>query len=226
MANVSTLTREQALMLMTSSGVVGGFPAMQPDFLGGTTNNGPVYLIGRDIGSGTRIGVFKDIGFTGTPRQWATNSLGALVLASQTAGSNGVVANANGYSSGGTLCKVAAGLAANNVIGYAGEPDASSGNGIFTNNWLSFEGVFPTHATVANGTYPIWCYEHIYARFGSLSANQSAVFNALVAALTAPAYQHPVSDNVFTTNAVALNQMKVKRGVDGGSFTTTPVAGF
>ena len=225
MTGVTNITKEQTIMLMNSSGVIAGFDSMKPDFLGGTTNGGPVYFLGRDAGSGTRIEVLKCVGFTGIPRQYATNSLGALVNSTLTSGSNGVAVGGNGYSSGGTLCKVVAGITANNCIGYAGESDASSGNGITTGEWLSYEGIFPTHDAVANGRYPIWGYEHLLARAGSLSANQAAIKDAFVAAMTNPGYQ-ATNNTVFRPNAVALGEMKVKRGVDGGSFTTTPVAGF
>lgn len=227
MAGVTNLTRQQAIMLMTSSGTVGGFDAMKPDFLGGTTNGGPVYLLGRDIGSGTRIGTFKNIGFSGTPRQWATNAPNSMVLATAVAGlsGSGVSAGQNGFSSGGTLCKVAAGLTTVNAIGYSAEADASSGNGITTNNWLTYEGVYPSHEEVAAGRYGIWFYYHLYARAGSLNANQQAIKDALVAVMTNPDYQS-TNTTVFRPNAVALGEMKVKRGVDGGSFTTTPTAGF
>ena len=40
MTGVTNLTKEQAIMLMSSSGIIAGSDAMNPDFLGGTTNGG------------------------------------------------------------------------------------------------------------------------------------------------------------------------------------------
>jgi hypothetical protein len=78
---------------------------------------------------------------------------------------------------------------------------------------------------VANGLYPIWCYYHTYMRSGTDTGNNGAVFNALAAAIADPTFQ-ATNEVVFRANAVALGEMKVKRGVDGGSFTTTPAAGW
>src|SRR5262249_24500853 len=70
LTGVNNITREQAYLLMTASGVQGGFDGMPATFLGGSST-APVYLIGRDSGSGTRISVHKDIGFNLTPFLWA-----------------------------------------------------------------------------------------------------------------------------------------------------------
>src|ERR1051326_7945982 len=74
LTGITNITREQAVLLMTASGV-GGMPAT---FLGGASAN-PVYMIGRDSGSGTRITVEKDIRFVGTPILWTTNGAGAYI---------------------------------------------------------------------------------------------------------------------------------------------------
>src|SRR6266581_4794398 len=110
---ITNITREQAVLLMSSSGIITnagqqvfGMPA---SFLAGSSTN-PVYLTGRDSGSGTRISVHKDIGYTGTsPRLWGLDGLGNLVLT-------------NGYSSGGTERTVIANNAS--VIGYLGVADS------------------------------------------------------------------------------------------------------
>jgi len=227
MGPVTNITKEQAVMLMSSSGTLpNGTPAMPSTFIGGSST-APVYLFGRDIGSGTRISVFKDIGFTGTPRQWTTNGA-ALVLAQTVAGFPGSGINTNafgdpldGFSSGGTLAKVVNGITTFNCVGYAGESDA---NTVGTANWISYEGISCTHSNVSAGLYPIWGYEHIYARAGSLNANKTAILAKIVAAMADPTYQ--ATDSTFRGAAIALGEMKVKRGVDGGSFTTTPAAGF
>jgi len=73
MAGVNNVTRDQALLLMTASG---GMPAT---YLGGTSPD-PIYLIGRDSGSGTRISVEKDIGFVGSPLLWGTDGSGNYII--------------------------------------------------------------------------------------------------------------------------------------------------
>src|SRR5204863_3614786 len=47
MTGVSNITRDQAVLLMTASGVLGGFPGMPATYLGGSSSN-PIYMIGRD----------------------------------------------------------------------------------------------------------------------------------------------------------------------------------
>ena len=234
MANVTNITKEQAVMLMSSSGTTpGGLRGMPASFLGGADTN-VVYLFGRDIGSGTRVGVTKCIGFTSTPRQWATNGTGGIVLASSIAGSVNIPATditgnpGDGFASGGNLVKALTGNTTGfNIIGYAGEADAGStpANGASQANWLSYEGVFPTHASVAAGAYPIWCYESTYMRAGQNTGSKGAIFNKLNA-LMADATWQATDNTVFRPNAVALNEMTVKRGTDGGSFTTTTTAGW
>src|SRR6266567_1701206 len=103
LSGIVSITREQAVLLFTASGE-GGMPAT---FLGGSSSN-PVYLIGRDPGSGTRITVHKDVGFNGNPLYWATNGAGTYVVT-------------NGYSSGGLQRGTIA--AKSDAIGYLGRAD-------------------------------------------------------------------------------------------------------
>lgn len=196
LAGVTNITRDQAVLLMTASGN-GGMPA---SFLGGASAN-PVYLIGRDSGSGTRISVEKDIGFIGTPLLWATNGAGVLITT-------------NGYSSGGNVRQVVAGTA--NTIGYLGLADLASIAASATA--LSYNGVPFSVANVANGSYAIWGYQHLVNRVGGLSANQALVRDALIAAITDPAFQtgNALYNAAFVPNAA----MQVERGADGGTITS------
>lgn len=201
LAGVRNLTREQAYLLLTASGTIGGIPGMPASYLGGTGPNAdnPIYLIGRDSGSGTRITVHKVIGFNSTPTLWATNGAGAYVLT-------------NGYSSGGQQRNVIKGKP--DAIGYLGLADYAT---IAANaSLLSYNGVAFSEAAVANGAYALWGYEHIVNRAGGLSANQIAVRNALIAAIKDPVYQ---STPIYTNSFVRLDQMNVERGADGGPIT-------
>ena len=51
LAGVTNITREQAVLLCSDSGVQGGFNGMPATFLGGSSAN-PVYWVNRDPGSG------------------------------------------------------------------------------------------------------------------------------------------------------------------------------
>ena len=199
MTGVTNITREQAVLLMNSSGVIGGNAGMPATYLGGTSPN-PVYLIGRDSGSGTRISVHKVIGYNSNPVLWATNGAGTYVLT-------------NGYPSGGNQRDVIKGKA--DAIGYLGLPDFINIQASATR--LSYQGVPFTAAAVATGSYSLWGYEHLVNRAGGLSANQLLVKNALVSAITDPVYQSTVP--AYNDNFVSVSEMQVERGADGGPIT-------
>jgi phosphate transport system substrate-binding protein len=194
LTGIANITREQAVLLMTASGD-GGMPAT---FLGGSSPN-PVYMIGRDSGSGTRITVEKDIRFVGTPTLWTTNGAGAYVQHA-------------GHSSGGTERNVIA--AKSDAIGYLGRADLTAIQA--SASAISFEGVAYTAANVQNGAYALWGYEHIYSRAGGLSANQALIKGALVAAITDATFQS--SNPLYTVSFEQLIQMHVGRGADGGDI--------
>jgi len=201
---ITNITREQALLLMSASGVVTNgtqiIPGMPASFLGGKSSD-PVYLTGRDSGSGTRITTQKDIGYTGaSPRLWGLDLGGNLVLT-------------NGYSSGGTERAVIANNP--NVIGYLGLADA--GAIAATASSISYEGVAFSVQAVQNGQYPFWGYEHFVNRKG-LSANQQSIRDALVAAIKDPGFQ--TTNPLYTGNFVDQANMHVRRGTDGGTITS------
>jgi len=196
LTGITTITREQAVLLMTASGP-GGMPAT---FLGGSSGS-PVFLTGRDSGSGTRITIHKDIGFSGSPTLWGLSG-GNLVIT-------------NGYSSGGNERVVIA--ATNNVIGYLGLADAAAIAS--TAHAIAYEGVTYSASSVQNGNYPLWGYEHLVNRTSMDSdANKIAVRNKLVAAITDQTYQ--TTNPNYTANFVDQNAMHVQRGTDGGTITS------
>ncbi len=195
LSGIVNITREQAVLLFTASGE-GGMPAT---YLGGSSSN-PVYLIGRDPGSGTRITVHKDVGFNSLPTYWATNGAGMYV-------------QTNGYSSGGLQRGTIA--AKSDAIGYLGRADLLVVSASVSA--ISYEGVAFSPAAVTSGKYPIWGYEHIVNRAGGLSANQVSVRNALIAAITDAAFQ---ATPVYSDNFVSLSDMEVERGTDGGTITS------
>lgn len=204
LAGITNLTREQAVLLMTASGVATNgtqlVPGLPASYLGGN-NNSPIYMTGRDSGSGTRITTQRCIGFTGNPVLWATNASGGYF-------------QYTGYSSGGLERYVIASKP--DAIGYLGLGDVAAISAAATP--ISYEGVAFSPAAVANGSYALWGYEHIVNRAGGLSANQQAIRDALKAAITKPAYQ--TTDPNYTNNFVDLQEMQVERGDDGGTITS------
>lgn len=202
---IHNITRDQALLLMTASGSIGGFPGMPHTFLGGSTTNA-VYLVGRDSGSGTRISIERDINFVGSPSLWQTDANGAA----------GTLIASAGYASGGTVGSCVANNA--DTIGYLGIADFTSK--LLTpakGNKLTYNGVAHSDANVENGSYALWGYEHVVNRAGALSANQQLVWNVIKAACQDDTWQHTVT---YTGNFVPLADMQVERGTDGGTITS------
>jgi hypothetical protein len=199
LAGVTNITRDQAVLLMTASGNT-GLPGMPATYLGGTSTD-PVYMIGRDSGSGTRIVTEKCIGFSGSPLLWATNAAGQYVVSA-------------GYSSGSNVRALLNGKT--DAIGYLGLADyaAISANA----KALSYNGVPYSSANVANGSYALWGYVHLVHRAGGLSANQLALFTDLKNAIVDPVYQS--TSPTYTNAFVNVSGMRVQRGADGGVITS------
>ena len=195
LTGVNNITRDQAVLFMTASGA-GGMPA---SYLGGSTADN-VYLIGRDSGSGTRITVEKCIKFVGTPVLWGTNGAGAYITT-------------GGLSSGGLVRSIVG--SKGDAIGYLSRADYLPIAA--TTTILNYDGVVFSPANVASGGYAIWGYEHIVNRAGGLSANQGLVRDALIAAITDATYQ---TTAIYANNFVALADMHVERGADGGTITS------
>ncbi len=189
---ITNITTDQVALLMTASG------AMPASFLGGANNN-PVYLVGRDAESGTRIVTFKSVGFPGEPVQWAK--------------SGGVWITTNGFASSSI---VRSQVNANpDAVGYMVATDALAiaGNA----RMLTYNGVPYNTANVLNGSYAIWGYEQAAARAG-IGANQKTVFQALVAAITDPVYQ--TTNPNYVGKYEVISQMQVERGGDGAVITS------
>jgi len=249
-AGLTNITRETAKLLLTTSGNQDGTSAGMPaNYIGGSNTN-LIWLFGRDIGSGTRITTFATVGFAGQPTQYAVNSSGQYVLASDIAGQvfaisgNGITVGstafvktnttlgspANGYAldgfdSGGNLVTVL--NQATNVIGYAGLPDSiSSGNGYQSGspNLLTFQGVAPSPANVESGAYPFWSYEHLLS-VGNVNgdANKQLVKASLLGTIASSNFQYTDANyynNGSNPQAARLAYMQVQRSVDGGPITT------
>ena len=195
LTGVTNITQAQANLLMVASGT-GGMPA---SFLGGNNNN-PVYFIGRDSGSGTRITAEKCTGFVGSPLMWATNVGGAYIVT-------------NGFSSGGLVRGVV--NAKSDAIGIMSYSDyaAISNNAAI----LPFNGIAFSHTNVTVGQYSIWGYQHLVNKVG-LSGTKATVRDALISAISNPGFQG--TNTLYNVGFTAFSEMHVERGSDGGTITS------
>lgn len=201
MSSINNMTREQGVLLMTASGTIGGLPGMPQSYLGGGSSD-PIYLTGRDSGSGTRITAQKVLGFTGTPTLWGISA------------TDGSLVQTNGYSSGGSMRAVI--QAKTNVIGYLGLADAAAISA--SASPIAYEGVTCSPAAVQSGQYPFWGYEHLVNNKNALSANQAAIRNKLITYITNQGYQ--TTNSLYTNNFVDQANMQVERGADGATITS------
>jgi len=189
---ITNITKDQVALLMTASG------AMPASFLGGANSN-PVYLVGRDSESGTRIVTLKCVAFPAEPIQWAKVG--------------GVWVTTNGFASSSIVRSVV--NANSDAIGYMVSTDALAIAGNV--RMLTYNGVPYTTANVLNGSYPIWGYEQAAARAG-IGANQKAVFLALVNGITDLVYQ--TTNPNYVGKYEVISQMQVERGGDGAVITS------
>jgi phosphate transport system substrate-binding protein len=194
LSGITNITQLQANILMTASGF------MPASFIGGNNNN-PVYFVGRDSGSGTRLCTEKCINFIGSPLLWTTNGSGGYVVSP-------------GLSSGGLVRGIVASQP--DAVGYLGLPDynAVSNNATI----IPFNGIKFSHTNVNNGSYAIWGYEHLVNRAGALSVQKAAVRDAIKSAITNPGYQ--ATNSAYFAGFSSLSDMRVERGADGAIPTS------
>jgi hypothetical protein len=155
-------------------------------FISGNTNDNDfaVYLVGRNLGSGTRMNMLGDSAY-GAHKPVQQYSIGygieetphqqSLILTNE---GNG------GYESGGDVAKalgITNGVAGSCqqadpfnggvgwfAIGYVGPSDAlNTGNfgGEPTNDWMTVDGVLSSNGAIENGSWWYWGHEHLYGRF-------------------------------------------------------------
>jgi hypothetical protein len=182
-------------------------------FFSGNTNDNDftVYLVGRNLGSGTRMNELSDSLYGGhNPVQQYSIGYGcgdpgdpaqenALILTNE--------AN-NGYESGSGVAKALANTGSCQqpdpfnggkgwfAIGMVGPADAlNTGNygGEPTNNWLTVDGVPESNAAIENGPYYFWGHENLYGKFG-ITNPQDDVGNRLLkeikATMALPAFHY------------------------------------
>jgi phosphate transport system substrate-binding protein len=74
---------------------------------------------------------------------------------------------------------------------------------------VSFEGVAPTEENVANGTYPVWAYEHMYTK-----GEPNEVAKAFLEYMMSPEIQDE-NGPVVELGYIPISNMQVTRDIDG-----------
>jgi hypothetical protein len=193
LVGITNLTQRQANYL---EGAGASLPAT---YFGGASSN-PVYFVGRNSSAAVRQVIDANVFFTGTAKNFHTNSLGAP---QQWAGAGSGTEVANNVK------------VITDSIGTVAAQDAG------TLPQLSYEGVFFSTTTVTNGTYPLWGYER-YVYFPSPdsrapSANQLTLIQALENAVSDPTYDHG--------NSLFVNKFVSFADLDANFYRSTTLDG-
>jgi len=211
LAGVTNLTQRQAAYLEGASGT------LPSAFFGGSSTTDIVYLVARNTAAAVRTEIDANVYFTGTISTWATNQASFAVLGPpySTTPIGSPVPDPNGGQANGAGVRAQVN-AITNSIGTVAAQDIS------TLTPLAYEGVPFSITNVETGSYPIWGYERwAYLKNGQQgapSANQLAVINTLLAAVTNATYQ--TTSPIFTGNFGRLSLLQVERSSDGGPITS------
>ena len=191
-------------------------------FDGSSDMTTPVYLVGRDNGSGTYVNTLSETGygvFTAVSQNMlspgADGTTGTSFVPYTLVNSDGF---SGGFASGGSVAKV---LSQNTVssyaVGYLGISDALNING--TGNgapfFMKYNGVAFSKAAVQNGQYSFWSYEHLLSR-SPLTANQTTFLGS---ASTSGSFLNKVDAQLVsnvTGSGIALSTMLVSKPIEGG----------
>jgi hypothetical protein len=204
-------------------------------FTGNSADTDPVFCIGRDNGSGTRITVLAETkyGINNLVQQWKVTTTGSAGSGSATSAQiwaigDGVGSTAEGnggYSSGSNIATIlgmesstvdtfeANGTTAIDtdipvtILGYLGLSDASTA---ITNGatGLTYDGVAYSPTAVYEGSYTLWGYLHLY--YPSPVGSETAFRTSLVGASGLG------NATVLGSNGLRTVDMACARGSDGG----------
>jgi YD repeat-containing protein len=196
LSGVNNISADEATLLFSSSGAVPGQPfhGMTASYLGGSSNS-PIYLIGVNSSSGTRMQVENIVGFLGSSVYWASDGVSPYSIT-------------NGYP----LESMIADLVARrpDAIGYVDYSNYKRCLGSVIA--MRYNGVTCTTNTVANGSYELWGYARVISlsQMGSL---QHQIYDALISNLNSASFQ---SSPVYRNALVPLSIMQVERDQDFG----------
>ena len=166
----TNITAIQARKLFTA----GNLPLSYFTGVNSDSNTG-VYLIGRDIDSGTRGVTLAEAGLpvTNVVTQYSVDSNGVIALqASNTVNGIVEVAGNGGYNDSGLMATAltyapTSGWNTNNytnavVIGYSGTSKVQNTVPATGKYAISFNGIAPSLGNEATGAYSFWSFEHLY----------------------------------------------------------------
>jgi hypothetical protein len=213
-STLSNITGQQASALIPNGTIAKSL------FTGVTSDaSTPVYLLGRNALSGTRLITQADCG-------WGANSSAISYYPTNISGTISIVqdvAATPGYSSGSGL---RTGLGSSTTAALIGYMSINDGATIISRN-LSYNGVSGNPSgtfkdDVRNGRYSLWSYQNVFYK-PNLSDSKKTLFRGT----TAP--QNPLTSNglikaIDTTLAtdfgnIQLSTMNVSRPSDGASIT-------
>ena len=222
LVGIDNMTYSKMIFLTYSSGIYpySEQPPVSSIYFGGT-NSLPIYLIANEnIDVMRALVLLLPNKYINDLLLWTTNDLGQYLdldcyfPSTLTAGEYSHYDNSSGtyndvFLSNGSACGI---IQSNpDAIGFLGVKDF---NTISTNaTAVSWNGVAYSSTNVANGSYPLWGYEHIFNKPNSLTSNQQTVRDALIGAMTNSAYQ---AGAAYSSRFIPLTNMQVDRVIDGG----------
>ena len=213
--DVSNVTLPQLNVLLANGWEPAGFFSGNP-----TDDDFTVYLVGRNLGSGTRMNMLGDSQY-GAHKVVKQYSIGFGIEAPQNTHVDSLVLTNegdNGYESGGDVAKALGIINTNNGTGSCQQADPfHGGNGWFalgyvapsdalntanfggapTNNWVTVDGVLSSDGAIENGSWWLWGHEHLYGKYQNSGVPDSVGF------LVESAVQQQINILGYGTNAVA-----------------------
>jgi hypothetical protein len=178
--------------------------ALPAGFISGNTNDNDftVYLVGRNLGSGTRMNMLGDSTY-GAHRAVQQYSVGLGI--EETPHQNALILTNegnNGYESGGDVAKALGILGSCQqadpfnggtgwfAVGYLGPSDALNAAGNFggepTNCWMTVDGVLSSNGAIENGQWWYWGHQHLLGKYqisGTALTMGNSLFNGIVKTL-------------------------------------------
>ena len=192
--HVPRLPEVAMALLKKAIGYVYVITYFNSSYLGGSSNS-PIYLIGVNSSSGTRMQVENIVGFLGSSVYWASDGVSPYSIT-------------NGYP----LESMIADLVARrpDAIGYVDYSNYKRCLGSVIA--MRYNGVICTTNTVANGSYELWGYARVISlsQMGSL---QQQIYDALVNNLNSASFQ---ATALYQNTLVPFSIMQVERDYDYG----------
>jgi hypothetical protein len=191
--NCNNLTIPQITVLLANGAVPAGFISGNA-----ADDNFEVYLVGRNLGSGTRMNALADCTY-GPHNAVKQYSIGGGVEATETwANVLNLQPEANGgYESGGGVAKAMGILGScqqadpfNGGTGWFALAYLSPSDALNTGNnggepiadWVTVDGVLESNGAIENGSFWFWGHEHLYGKY-LISGIQNTVGTTLLSAV-------------------------------------------